>query len=282
MKNSSLAQEPDKNIRLQLKIADISDNKLEAVVQMALIQNCLSGIRGNSIFGLAIGSLDAEAGETNHTAHTLTMDVYTCFGGLNQNMQTEHVQALKDHLQFQLNRLLQNLDQKANQQLALKMAPPPVRRARPASIPFDTYRWKQLLGDMVALCEPGNAELLVQSGLVRVNGKDMQLTYQEHSPQVFELRVDLGAVPAELNQLDIFKSLLIHNCMSGDESGLWWGVHPSGNRVIMVIEHELSGSEKHFSAPSAHDMLALLKDTANQTSTMWATLTRAVTIAQAM
>lgn len=282
MKNSSLAQEPDKKIRLQLKIADISNNKLEAVVRMALIQNCLSGIRGNSIFGLAIGPLDAEAGETSNTAYTLTMDVYTWFGGLNQNLQTEHVQELKSHLEFQLNRLLQNLDQEVNQQLALKMTPPPVRRAQPAPIPFDTYRWKRLLSDMVALCEPGNAELLVQSGQIRVNGKDMQLTYQEHSPNMFELRVDLGAVPAELNQLDIFKSLLIHNGMSGDESGLWWGVHPSGNRVIMVIEHELSGSEKHFSAPSAHDMLALLKDTVNQTSTMWATLTRVVTIAQAM
>lgn len=262
-----MANDAGETVRFQLKIAEIPDNQLDTVIKMVLIQNCIAGIQGKTIFGLIPKPLVVDTPGID-APNILTMDVYTSFAGLNEAAQNAHIQELKQHIQYQWSQLYENLNQKRR----LKMSSPKRKLSKTIKVAFDNYRWKQLLRDIAALGQPGNIEELAETGFMRANGLGIQLTYLDTSPTVFELRVDLGPIPRQLDTGNVLKSLLIHNHFAGDESGIWWGLHPTGDRIIMAVEHPLSTSTQHFMAPSGHDMIALIQDTAKQSGKLWETI----------
>ncbi|WP_334118155.1 hypothetical protein [Limnobacter sp.] len=254
-------------MRFKLKIADISDEKINAVVKMTLIQNCIAGIREKCMFGLLPRPLFVESSSTEEVniPNSLTMDVYTSVDKLNEEEKRIHIEKLTNKIQYQWVRLYENL----KEEKLLKMTLPKRDLLDNNSVPFDTYRWQQLLRAVSKLFNIENNDEFIRTGFLHQNELNLQLTYQESSPSTFELRVDLGNVPKELDESSVLRSLLIHNHFSGDESGIWWGLHPTDNHVIMVIEHQLSTSEQRFIAPHAHEMLDLIQETIKQSGKLW-------------
>lgn len=272
----------ESGVKVQFKLAEIADNQMQAMVRMALVQNCLAGIRGQSIFGLMPpDDLPVDSAPPHPAAPgclTLFLNVFTTFEGLDPDAQKAYRADLKSHIQTQWNRLLQSLHE--NQRL--KMTPQKSRISHCGQVVFDTYRWQQLLRGVSPLLQVSSVDALVQSGCFRENGMNMQLTYIESRGPMFEIRVDLGRVPAELNEHSVWKGLLIHNQLLGEESGIWWGLHPDGDRVVMVVEHDLSTSAKHFSPPDPQELAHLIKDTARQAGKLWDQLLFGVSQAQAL
>lgn len=263
----------ESNIHFQLKILDIPDVELETVMKMALVQNCISGIRGKAIFGLIPKPLLAPGdAETETPANVLTMDVYTSFDKLNEAAQQAHVHELKLHIQYQWGQLYAN----RHQSRLLKMTPPARRLCTPSTMAFDSYRWKQLLRDTARLCKVEAVEECVQTGFMRHESLDLQLFYQDQVPDMFEIRVDLGPIPEKLNALHVYTSMLTHNHFEGDESGIRWGLHPTGDRVVMVIEHHLSTSTQRFDPPTARDMAELIKHTAREAGKLWSAISQGI------
>lgn len=269
-----MTHKSDQAVRLQFKLAEITDLELEEVLTLALVQNCIAGIRGKAIFGLAPEMLAVASTENEATipVNALSMNVYTAFDGLNDAEKAHHVQVLKSQIQFQWMKLHENIKLKH----LLQMTPPERRLCRSNKIPFDSYRWKQLLRNVAKLCKPCNLEAFVNTGFLQQEALPLQLIYTDTTPSVFELRVSLGPVPAELNKVNVYKSLLMHNHCCGDESGIWWGVHPTGDHVVMVIEHQLSTSANFFSPPSEHDMFDLMKNTTAQSGKLWETMLKGI------
>lgn len=259
------------SMHFQLKLLDIPDTELEIVMKMALVQNCISGIRGKAIFGLIPKPLiEPDDEKTALPANALTMDVYTSFENMNESAQQAHLQELKQHIQYQWSRLYNNRHQSG----LLKMTAPPRRVCTPPKVGFDSYRWKQLLRDSALLCQAEDVDNCVKTGLMHVKGMNLQLFYEDAVPDVFEIRVDLGPIPEKLEPIHIHKTMLTHNHVEGDESGIRWGLHPRGDRVVMAIEHQLSTSTKYFSPPTAHDLAELIKHSANESGKLWASISQ--------
>jgi hypothetical protein len=265
-----MLKKPEEDMHFKLKITSFPPEESESIMRLALIQNCIVGIRSKTVFGLMPATPQTEHQETMPSSlmDTLTMDVYTSsFTGLSDTAQQERMQIFVQHLEHQWNTLYKNL----NTGLKLKMAPFP-EQALPSgkqTIPFDQYRWSQLLRELAQLLPSTNQAQLCDNGLLEHNGLTIQLLYTEKNPCMFELRIDLGTIPKPLNHSHVFRAMLMHNHFSGAESGIWWGLHPNQGQVIMATELTLSQHEAMFEAPRAQDILALLDSISSKASVFW-------------
>ena len=258
-------------VQFKLKIADIPTPELESVMRLALVQNCIVGIRGRVIFGLlpkpphTTGQSEPEAPELD----ALTLSVYTCFSGLDETAQQQHIHHLTQHIEQQWSHLYAH----RNTPTLLRMTPPPVRNMpRLQGLVFDRYGWEQLLRELAQRLAHPNPERFVQNGFFQQDTLAMQLFYVDARPTHFELRVDLGPIPPQANASAVLKAMLSHNHFQGEESGIWWALHPEENHVVMVLDHALSTEDAWFEAPRAHDFHGLLQETASQCQVFWKTI----------
>lgn len=258
-------------VQFKLKIADIPTPELESAMRLVLIQNCIVGIRTRAIFGMIPKPpRTTEPSESeNQDLDAITMSVYTCFSDLDETAQQQHVLHLTRHIEQQWNHLYAH----RHAHTLLRMAPPPVRHmSKPPGLMFDRYRWEQLLRELAHRLAHPHPEKFVQNGLFQQNTLAMQLFYVDERPTHFELRVDMGPIPQQANTSAVLKAMLSHNHFQGEESGIWWALHPENNHVVMVLDHALSTEETRFEAPRAPELYDLLQETSSQCQAFWKTM----------
>lgn len=242
--------DPNEEVHFKLKIAELDPQHADASMRMALIQNTLMGVREQAIFGL-----QPNDGKTV-LVDTLTMDV--CSTPSEVEMRTQTIAQQWGVLQDSLH---------TGQKLQMSL-PPQTRLAAKPSL-YNAQRWMLLLKDFASLTQQHPEEQFLQSGLLHHKGMLAQFLYTEKRPDLFELRLDLGPIPPRIPASAVYKSMLMHNHAAGQASGIWWGIHPNQDRVIMIVEYPvfLVPGEPH--TVRAQDLSKLLNDNVEQAQAFW-------------
>ena len=258
---------PAQPVRLRFEITSPNETQFFQGMKAALVHNCISGIR-NGVFCGAIGPKLPEKEPETTLFPLLTVDVLTSFSQFKtQAQQDAHVAKIGQEVQTEWAKLAANFDK--SPRLQIKGVS---REAMGNSKVFDDYRWKKLLLEFANQYKIPDPQGFSQHGLLSFKGTDLQLFYTEQEPEMFELRIDVGAVPKDVLEAHLHLTLLMHNSEEGLESGMWWCVNPKNAHLVLVVKHPLSASDKTFSPPTPHDMAMLLEHSATESARFWSQL----------
>lgn len=266
----------EKRVRFSLPLLDIQTadpSELESKakealphIMGALVQNCASSIRQGVVLGYIPTPLFRHKDEAHQPA-VITADVYCNFKGLeSEQSQQQYIQKLSS----QVHALWAHVKKAPHLPCPLAMpdlTPKPSNRHN--QVPFDAYRWAQLMMDFARHQGLSNPTAFAALPLFNLNGMDVQLHYSERQAERFEVRLDLGPIPSAHTPGLVYQTLLMHNAIEGHESLCWWALNPANHHVVMVMHQALSISPDAFTPLRSVELAELLNGFTQHASKIW-------------
>lgn len=266
----------EKRIRFSLPLLEtVSDDlsELESKanaalphLMAALIHNCVSSIRQGVVFGYIPTPFFRSQNEAHQPA-VVTADVYCSFQGLeSEAAQQQHIQQLDaqikamwthikkaPHLPFPLEtRALQAQHLNAHDQ-----------------VPFDAYRWAQLMMQFAAEQALKNPTEFAALPLFNLNGMDVQLYYSEQQADRFEVRLDLGPIRGDYPPGLVYQTLLMYNAVEGHDTLCWWALNPNNQHIVLILQQALSTCANVFTPLRSVELAELLLGLTQHASIIW-------------